>query len=76
MFYEAYMAYTKECFAVLVTCLTQWWAPTVVNVSGDSSMLGQLIKKKDGSLECRFADRMVLMANHQVWVVLSSRAGS
>lgn len=66
-FYDGYMAYTKECFAILVTCLTQWWAPTVVRVSGDSSMVGQLIKQKDGSLECRFADRMVLMANHQLY---------
>ena len=23
-FYSAYMAYTKESFAVLITCLTQW----------------------------------------------------
>lgn len=61
------MAYTKECFAILITCLTQWWAPTIVRVSGDSSMVGQLIQKKDGSLECKFADRMVLMANHQLY---------
>ncbi|KAF1848435.1 acyltransferase-domain-containing protein [Cucurbitaria berberidis CBS 394.84] len=66
-FYDGYMAYTKECFAILITCLTQWWAPTVVRVSGDSSMVGQLIKKKDGSLQCNFADRMVLMANHQLY---------
>lgn len=61
------MAYTKECFAILITCLTQWWAPTVVRVSGDSSMVGQLIQKKDGSLQCNFAERMVLMANHQLY---------
>ncbi|PSN64674.1 acyltransferase-domain-containing protein [Corynespora cassiicola Philippines] len=66
-FYEGYMAYTKECFAILITCLTQWWAPTVVRVSGDSSMIGQLTQKKDGSLQCNFADRMVLMANHQLY---------
>ena len=66
-FYEGYMAYTKECFAILITCLTQWWAPTVVRVSGDSSMVGQIIQKKDGSLQCNFADRMVLMANHQLY---------
>jgi 1-acyl-sn-glycerol-3-phosphate acyltransferase len=66
-FYDGYMAYTKECFAILITCLTQWWAPTVVRVSGDSSMIGQLIKRKDGSLQCNFADRMVLMANHQLY---------
>jgi 1-acyl-sn-glycerol-3-phosphate acyltransferase len=61
------MAYTKESFAILVTCLTQWWAPTVVRVSGDSSMIGQMTQKKDGSLQCHFADRMVLMANHQLY---------
>ncbi|KAH6643852.1 acyltransferase-domain-containing protein [Boeremia exigua] len=66
-FYEGYMAYTKECFAILITCLTQWWAPTIVRVSGDSSMIGQLIQRKDGSLQCNFADRMVLMANHQLY---------
>lgn len=66
-FYDGYMAYTKECFAILITCLTQWWAPTVVRVSGDSSMVGQLIKKKDGSLQCNFANRLVLMANHQLY---------
>lgn len=65
-FYDAYMAYTKECFAILITCLTQWWAPTVVRVSGDASMLGQLKRGKDGSLKCDFESRMVLMANHQV----------
>ncbi|KAJ4347321.1 uncharacterized protein N0V89_011261 [Didymosphaeria variabile] len=67
VFYEGYMAYTKECFAILITCLTQWWAPTVVRVSGDSSMLGQLIKTKDGSLKCNFSERLVLMANHQLY---------
>lgn len=30
-------------------------------------MVGQLIKRKDGSLQCNFADRMVLMANHQLY---------
>jgi hypothetical protein len=39
----------------------------VVRVSGDSSMVGQMTKKKDGSLQCNFADRMVLMANHQLY---------
>ncbi|KAJ4303452.1 hypothetical protein N0V90_002347 [Kalmusia sp. IMI 367209] len=67
VFYEGYMAYTKECFAILITCLTQWWAPTKVRVSGDSSMIGQLIKTKDGSLKCNFSERLVLMANHQLY---------
>lgn len=39
----------------------------MVRVSGDSSMVGQMTKKKDGSLQCNFANRMVLMANHQLY---------
>lgn len=65
-FYEAYMAFTKQSFAVLVTTMTQWWAPTVVRVSGDKSIPKQLFRKPDGSLECRFPKRIVMMANHQV----------
>jgi hypothetical protein len=30
-------------------------------------MVGQLIKRKDGSLQCNFSDRLVLMANHQLY---------
>lgn len=66
-FYDHYMAWTKESFAVLVTAITQWWAPTVVRVSGDDSMKGQLFQMEDGSLRCNFPHRMVLMANHQLY---------
>jgi 1-acyl-sn-glycerol-3-phosphate acyltransferase len=67
-FYEAYMAFTKQSFGVLITTMTQWWAPTVVRVSGDKSIPKQLFHKPDGSLECRFPKRLVMMANHQVWI--------
>ncbi|KAF2089599.1 acyltransferase-domain-containing protein, partial [Saccharata proteae CBS 121410] len=66
-FYNDYMAFTKQSFAVLVTTLTQWWSPTQVRVSGDTSMPGQLYRKADGSLECKFPSRIVLMANHQLY---------
>lgn len=66
-FYEAYMAWTKESFAVLVTTITQWWAPTVVRVSGDESMKGQLFQMKDGTLKCNFPHRLVMMGNHQLY---------
>ena len=65
-FYEAYMAFTKQSFGVLITTMTQWWAPTVVRVSGDKTIPKQLFHKPDGSLECRFPKRLVMMANHQV----------
>jgi lysocardiolipin and lysophospholipid acyltransferase len=64
--YYAYMALTKQSFGIFVTTLTQWWAPTVVRVSGDASVAGQLKKTADGMLECSFPDRLVMIANHQV----------
>ncbi|KAF2206720.1 hypothetical protein CERZMDRAFT_52485, partial [Cercospora zeae-maydis SCOH1-5] len=66
-FYEAYMAWTKESFAVLMTTITQWWAPTVVRVSGDASMKGQLFQMDDGTLKCNFPHRLILMGNHQLY---------
>ncbi|KAF2863047.1 acyltransferase-domain-containing protein [Piedraia hortae CBS 480.64] len=65
--YDAYMAWTKESFAVLMTTITQWWAPTLVRVTGDESMQGQLYQMNDGSLRCNFPHRLVLMANHQLY---------
>ena len=47
--------------------MTQWWAPTIVRVSGDSTMRGQLLQTTDGSLICDFPQRMVLIANHQIY---------
>ncbi|OJD32054.1 acyltransferase-domain-containing protein [Diplodia corticola] len=66
-FYNEYIAFTKQSFAVLITTMTQWWSPTKVHVSGDASIPSQLSLKPDGSLECRFPERMVLMANHQLY---------
>ena len=47
--------------------MTQWWAPTVVRVSGDSTMRGQLLQSVDGSLLCDFPQRLILIANHQIY---------
>jgi len=66
-FYNAYMAFTKQSFGVLITTMTQWWSPTVVKVSGDRSIPKQLFKRPDGSLECKFPSRLVMMANHQLY---------
>jgi hypothetical protein len=64
--YYAYMALTKQSFGLLATTMTQWWAPTVVRISGDASVAGQMRKTADGRVECHFPDRMVMIANHQV----------
>lgn len=60
------MAVTKESFGLLITTLTHWWAPTVIRISGDASVAGQLSLTPDGRVECAFPDRMVMIANHQV----------
>jgi len=65
--YYAYMALTKQSFGLLVTTMTQWWAPTVVRISGDASVAGQMRKTADGRVECHFPDRMVMIANHQIY---------
>lgn len=65
--FYAYMALTKQYFGLLVTTMTQWWSPTVVRISGDSSVAGQLHQQADGSLSVKFPDRLVLIANHQIY---------
>ena len=65
--YNAWVAFTKQSFALLTTTLTQFWAPTVIRISGDKSMRGQLLKTTDGDLLCNFPDRLVLIANHQIY---------
>ena len=66
-YYYAYMALTKKTFGLLIVSITQWFSPTVVRVSGDKSMRGQLSKTKDGRLQCDFSERLVLVANHQIY---------
>lgn len=47
--------------------MTQCWAPTVIRVSGHESVRGQLHKTVDGNLLCTFPERLVLIANHQIY---------
>lgn len=65
-YYYAFMAWTKQCFGLFMTTICQWWSPTTVRISGDSSVSGQLRQTPDGRLECAFPERIVLLANHQV----------
>lgn len=65
------MAFTKQCMTLLVLSMTQWWTTTTVHVSGDESVQDQIRRLPDGRLQCTFASRMVLIANHQVTKILS-----
>lgn len=65
--YNAWIAFTKQSFGVLTMGLTQAFAPTTVVVSGDASVRGQLQQSVDGNLKLKFPERMVLIANHQIY---------
>ncbi|KAF8453989.1 acyltransferase-domain-containing protein [Terfezia claveryi] len=65
--YYTWMARTKANFGVLVTTLTQWWSPTVVTVTGDRDVRDQIRLKRDGRLELDFPERIVFIANHQLY---------
>ncbi|EFW22956.1 hypothetical protein D8B26_006506 [Coccidioides posadasii str. Silveira] len=65
--FYSYMAMTKRFFGITITALTQWSSPTPVRISGDSSMQGQFSLLNDGTVVTKFPERLVLIANHQVY---------
>ena len=66
-YYYAYMALTKQSFGLLIVTITQWFSPTVIRVSGDKSVRGQLMRTKDGLLKTDFPERLIMMTNHQLY---------
>lgn len=65
--YYAYMALTKQYFGIHITTMTYWWSPTVVRVSGDKSVAGLLRQNQAGLLSMDFGERVLYMANHQLY---------
>lgn len=65
--YYAWMAVTKQHFGLLIITMQQWWMPIKVRVSWDKELRGQLRQTKDGRLETDFPERMILIANHQIY---------
>jgi len=65
--FYAWIAMTKQFFGLLITTMTQWWSPTLVRISGDKSVAGQLKQDEEGLLTVDFGDRAVIMANHQIY---------
>jgi len=72
-YYYAWMALTKQSFVIILITVSRFFSPTVIRVSWDSSVRGQLRKTQDGRLETSFPERIVLMSNHQIytdWIYL------
>ncbi|KAK4114829.1 acyltransferase-domain-containing protein [Canariomyces notabilis] len=66
LFY-AYMSLTKQSFGLLITTATHWWGPTTIRISGDASVADQIRKTEDGLVEFSFPERMIMIANHQIY---------
>lgn len=58
---------TKRSFGLTITLMTQIWGPTTIRISGDDSVAGQIKLQPDGVVRFEFPERLVLIANHQVW---------
>lgn len=58
---------TKRSFAITTTVMTNIWGPTTIRISGDQSVAGQIKPTQGGGVEFDFPERIVLIANHQVW---------
>jgi len=66
-YYYAWMALTKQSFGICGTAGTRWFAPTKVRVSWDPELKGQFCVSSKGTLETKFPERLVYVANHQVY---------
>ena len=66
-YFNAFMTYTKQQFGIVISTVTQWFTPTLIRVSGDASVAGQITRSRDGRLVTKFPERLVLMSNHQIY---------
>ncbi|GIZ44957.1 hypothetical protein CKM354_000814100 [Cercospora kikuchii] len=71
--YRSWQDAVKSSTAVLLIGLNQWRAPTTAEISWDESVKGQIKWTSNGKIEFDAPDRMVLIANHQIytdWIYL------
>lgn len=64
--YYAYMSMTKRSFAITTSIGTYIWGPTVIRISGDESVSGEIHPTPEGGVRFGFPERIILIANHQV----------
>lgn len=66
LFYR-YQSYVKGTYGLFITVITQAWSPTKIRISYDESLAGQISVNEQGVLETNFEDRLILIANHQIY---------
>ena len=65
--YYKLVASTKESFGIFIITIIAWFTPTKIRVSGDASVRDQFHLTKDGCLQTKFPQRLIMMANHQIY---------
>ncbi|GAO18023.1 uncharacterized protein UV8b_00864 [Ustilaginoidea virens] len=81
--YYAYMSMTKRSFGLTITVMTHVFGPATMRISGDESVAGQIQPTRGGAVEFKFPERLVMIANHQIytdwiylwWVGYANRPG-
>lgn len=63
----AWIARSKQDFAVQVVGVCQWFAPTEVVFSADASCADEIAVGEDGLLTNTFAPRAIVISNHQIY---------
>jgi 1-acyl-sn-glycerol-3-phosphate acyltransferase len=66
LFYT-FMAFTKRQFGLIITTMVEWWCPTTIVVSGEKDVRDQIKVSKNGLIKLEFPERLVVIANHQVY---------
>jgi len=65
--FRSWIVHTKEAFGIVATTITEYWAPTPVRVTAEGALVKDLQLGEDGLLQGKFPDRLVLIANHQLY---------
>lgn len=66
--FYAYIARTKQSFGILCCLIHQCFSPTVVILTGEKSFHKMMRETDDGRVELDFDERIVLIANHQLYL--------
>lgn len=66
-YYYAYMALTKQSFGIVIATVTKWFCPSVIRTSWTPDLNEEFVQTEDGRMETRFPERLVLIANHQIY---------
>ncbi|KAI9723882.1 MAG: hypothetical protein M1828_004001 [Chrysothrix sp. TS-e1954] len=66
-YFYAWMAMSKQLFTLIGNTIVQWFSPVKIRISSDAGLADQFSLTKDGRLVTSFPERLVMIANHQLY---------